>query len=85
MVILFSTLLFFITLKNKIFFLYAFEKQEIYFHYIRRMPYNNLTYLYILRIDFFFVCMCSCVCVCLGNSKTCAHFVVAKNTMESLT
>ena len=84
MVILFSTLFIFYYIEKQI-FLYTFEKQEIYFHYIRRMPYNNLTYLYILRIDFFFVCMCSCVCVCLGNSKTCAHFVVAKNTMESLT
>ena len=68
------------------FFLYAFEKQEIYFHYIRRMPYNNLTYLYVLRIDFFlYACLRVCVCVCVRNSKTCGHFVVAKNTMESLT
>jgi uncharacterized membrane protein len=26
-----------------------------------------------------------CACVCVRNSKTCGHFVVAKNTMESLT
>jgi len=62
MVILFSTLFIFYYIEKQDFFLYTFEKQEIYFHYIQRMPYDNLTYLYVLRIDFFlYACVRMCV------------------------
>lgn len=64
------------------FFIYTFEKQEIYFHYIRRMPCNNPTCMY---WDLISLCTHVFVCLCLRNCKTCGHFVVAKNTMESLT